>query len=229
MTIDSPSPLSNNEKDLLLSLSDSERAEWLTQYIPAEHHETILQQLPLDDAAPRPWIVSSRGLVAEFFSVSTQTIKEWKSNGMPGSAGKWNLKDIRAWQDLRREENSQMVGDKFSHVKGAILEETHRGSKLKNDATALQLVSADGMRRVMVAWAVKLRSRIMSIPADIVLLVPGELKAAVMRTAEDLVRVALKEAYETQFTDEQVQVLIVAEAKRLTEDDSDGGGNIDRE
>lgn len=172
--------------------------------------------------------MSSRGLVAEFFGVSTQTIKDWKSNGMPGTAGSWNLKDIRRWQDLRREENEQAVGDKFAHVKGAILAETHRGSKLKNDETELMLVSADGMRRVIVAWAVKLRSRIMAIPADVVLLVPGELKAAVMRTVEDLVRVALKEAYETQFTDEQVQSLIVAEAKLLTHDDSNGDGNSDR-
>lgn len=184
--------------------------------LPAENRKAIVRQLPSSDPSDvKPWVVSSRGLVAEFFGVSTQTVKDWKSNGMPGTSGKWDLKAIRTWQDLRRDENAQIVGDTFAPIRGEILKEDHRRKKLKNDELSSQLVSVADVRRSVAAWAVKLRLRIMSIPADLVLIVPGELKSVVKAKSDNVVRLALKEASDTKLVGCDVGQMIIDEAERL--------------
>ena len=169
----------------------------------------------------------------DVFPVGYAGLRRWRDEGMPGGEGKWDLSKIIAWREQRIEERGRSgkatTNESKAELEKRLIAEKIRKEKMANDLAAGECVRSDGMRRVIVAWAVKLRSRIMAIPADVVLLVPGELKPAVMRTVEDSVRVALKEAYEARFTDEQVQVLIIAEAKRLTADDSDGHGNSDRE
>ena len=175
--------------------------------------QQLLQQA--SEAGSRPWVVASRGLVAEFFGVSTQTIKDWKSNGMPGSPGHWDLKEIRIWQDRRREQNVQAVGDQFAPVKGDILREEHRHKKLRNDNLDGKLVLVSEVQRAVVLWAVRMRSRMMSLPSDLALLVPSELKSIIKFKSDNTVRIALQEASDAEFYGDDIGHLIINEADRL--------------
>lgn len=174
----------------------------------------------------KPWIVTKLAEVAEFFTVSTQTVKAWRQDGMPGEPGtkqkpgKWDLSVIVAWKFERMSRSSVPTGNgTTAELEQQKLFEEIRFKRLKNDETESKLISVDSISRAMVAWAVKLRSRIMSIPSEVALLVPGELKAVVTARGEDSVRVALKEAYDAEFANEQVRALIISEGKRLSSDD----------
>ena len=50
------------------------------------------------NSVERPWIVSSQKLVAEFFHVSTETVKDWRKKGMPGTPGRYDLSAIVRWK-----------------------------------------------------------------------------------------------------------------------------------
>jgi len=64
---------------------------------------------------------------------------------------------------------------------------------------------------------------LMSLDIQLANLVPGDLKAIVKATAAKEIRLALKEAYETDINGETIEELIIEEAQRLR--DRDAGTN----
>lgn len=49
------------------------------------------------------WRVDTLSEVAEFFGVSTDTVRHWRGDGMPGVARKWDLAAIARWRIGRAE------------------------------------------------------------------------------------------------------------------------------
>jgi len=53
-------------------------------------------------------IVGTQREVAKSFRVSGETVRDWRKLGMPGRKGRWDLDEIAAWRDARREAGSSM-------------------------------------------------------------------------------------------------------------------------
>lgn len=61
--------------------------------------------------SPGPGEVKTLREVAKAFGKSVKTIADWRSGGMPGSRGHWNLIDIKAWDDERRADPVSLSDD----------------------------------------------------------------------------------------------------------------------
>lgn len=46
---------------------------------------------------PKRWTAANQAEVGEFFGVSLDTVATWRKKGMPGIAGRYDLRDILAW------------------------------------------------------------------------------------------------------------------------------------
>lgn len=173
----------------------------------------------------KPWIVDSLRDVSTFFNVGFDTIrKEWVSRGMPGEHGNYDLSAIYHWKSQRPRDpnNADLIVEdevkrRTKHAEMLAAEEDARAKKLKNDENEGHLVVRADVRRQVVEWAVRVRTRIMSLPDRVAAIVPGEMKATVKKMASELVRVVLKEAFDSELASQSIEDMVLVEAERIRE------------
>jgi hypothetical protein len=131
------------------------------------------------------WVRTELKDVAAFFDKSIQTIERyWVKSGMPGEPGHYDLKAIAAWQ-----QKAQGKGD----LEIAKLEEEVRYKKLKNDQTEGLLVDRQAAEQEINAMLVRLKTRVESIPDEMEMLFPLEVRPVCKDTIANYSSNLLKE------------------------------------
>lgn len=118
------------------------------------------------------FIVDTHDQIAGFFGCSTRTVRTWAQNGMPGSEGNYDLRDIAAWvfKKRRNDWDSGGGGDGASlgeQIKLAELElttERAREKKRENDLAEGSLFKSDDVERWATVAIVESRESFAGIP-----------------------------------------------------------------
>lgn len=148
--------------------------------------------------------------VADYFDVSPLTIKsDWRPRGMPGSRGKWNLRDIRRWKESRRFDpstngaSSQTDTELLRRRRVAEAEEAEqRAEKLRlaNAQKRGELLDARSVELSANELVVRLKTRFESLPDEFEVVAPAGLRSDARGTAAEfidrlLIELASWEAY----------------------------------
>ena len=82
----------------------------LSRLEQAQTEQEIEEIERLIDMRRSRWFVPMLADIAELFGVEVQTVREWRTGPqpMPGSEGRWNIKDIVQWRCDRLKANSSV-------------------------------------------------------------------------------------------------------------------------
>lgn len=126
--------------------------------------------------------------------VSTTTIERYIRRGCPRTS----IEAVQKW----RSENVSSIGEdaepnelmqELKRAEIAATNETARAKRLKNDMLEKKLVPRDVIQRDISIALTRTVNRLQSIPTEVSVLCPDELKVPVKSKAEQLIRVILKE------------------------------------
>lgn len=91
--------------------------------------------------------VRTLGEVARFFGVSTQTVKGWRSDGMPGKSPHWPLDKIARWKIQRALDSAQVSSpqakNQIDSLKAARLAIQVQREKARHEREMGQLIDVD--------------------------------------------------------------------------------------
>lgn len=146
---------------------------------------------PGPSKAGRPWIVDSLAQVAEFFARSIDTIKgEWRANGMPGSARRWDLAQILAWRDERQQKTAAVRATDQGVVEAErrrAVAEANRAER-RDRREAGDLVEVEEVRRLFAQHVNAARSILEQIPDRVIAALPQGTRAAARRRTQSQAR-----------------------------------------
>lgn len=140
------------------------------------------------------WTVSSLGEVADLFGLSIHTVKHWRMETppMPGSYGKWPIKEIIQWRLGKLANNDLATAKKQQDLElGQVQLEAKRFELAKDKGEYLE------RRDVELAVAqilIDVRENIMAIPEVLAISAPPELRDFVRSESDRIVRAALTNA-----------------------------------
>lgn len=177
-------------------MTEMERTELLTKLESAETEDEVAEierALGIDDQPQDRWTVATLAEVAEFFSCHPQTIKSWRSEGMPGSERAWPLGEIVRWRISRAERR----GSDANEGQRALMKEKLR---IEVERKKLDLAEREGLFVFRSAVEDELREmfnfirvRLQALPGEIAASVPADVRALVMEESTAKVVTALKE------------------------------------
>lgn len=88
----------------------------------------------LPKGGARKGVVSTLGEVAKAFGVRHQTARTWVSDGMPGSAGAYDLAKIDQWKKSRSRDPDRLAAELATAVAGEVDPDDLLGQALKASA-----------------------------------------------------------------------------------------------
>lgn len=150
--------------------------------------------------AELPWVVGTLALVAEFFGRSLDTVKgEWRPNGMPGRSRQWDLREILAWRDERREtrasaravDETTIDAERRRAIAAANREERRDAQE------AGELVEVDGVRRLFVQHVNEARSILVQITDQTLGSLPQTVKGKTRRRIKKEVQQIVRDTCDT--------------------------------
>ena len=169
-------------RELLLSAETPEQLQ---------HAERMLVQLEAEQAQQDRWRCDGLKQVAEFFSVSLSTVKQWRQESppMPGDETGYDLREVVAWR-IAKQAASPLREEKQR-------QELEIGELRKQQ----QQIELDKLRGALVAlsdveeWAthaiVQFREAVMQIPQAVAQFAPVKHRKAIEQSADEYCRAAL--------------------------------------
>ena len=137
----------------------------------------------------------SQRVVAAFFDVSEETVRQWKKQGCPETSAPYDLAEIRRWREARLKRQWANAGTDASKTElerqKLQIDNEHRLLRLRQDAG--ELVSREETKAEMVRMFHRLRGRLESIPEEIAASVPPALRDEVIATLRHKMRLVCKE------------------------------------
>lgn len=142
----------------------------------------------------------SLSLVAEFFGRAIDTVKgEWRANGMPGKAGQWDLAEILAWRDQRRQHTATARATDQAVVEAerrrAIAAANREERRDKHEAE--DLVEVDAVRRLFQQHVNAARSILEQVPDRVIACLPQATRATTRRRVKREARQVVADACNT--------------------------------
>ncbi|MFO8014360.1 MAG: hypothetical protein R6X20_13770 [Phycisphaerae bacterium] len=118
------------------------------------------------------WIVRTLGDVARFFRLTYDTIKTWRRQGMPGTAGKFDLAEVVAWRDGRQKDPAQPTSP---HAALARVKAEREQFELQREQAAW--VEVDPICRLIERTVNECRTVLDQLPDQLVAQLPQDLPA----------------------------------------------------
>lgn len=182
-------------KDYLRSLAADAKTPEELESVRKLAKELMANEGQAAPAASR-WVVRTLAEVAEFFSVATQTAKQWRTETppMPGEEGAWDLQEIVKW----RHDRATAGTSRFAKAQ----QELERGQvKLEKEKLELQLLQSSVLDREEVEeWAsvvlAETRELITQLPGAVSSVCNTQDRDGVLAQADDIVRQTLECLFE---------------------------------
>lgn len=156
-----------------------------------------IEQEPLLEPASSQtgYAVSTLSAVAAFFGVSTQAVKQWRSETppMPGQPGDYPLDEIARWRIHRAEKTHGHRDTAKSELQREKLHEEVEERRLKNLERAGRLVDRQAAKASVVQLFHRLRSRLEAFPEEVGNSLPPDLQPDVIHDWKRKIRLLEKE------------------------------------
>ena len=178
-------------------MTDTERQELIGRLERAETSDEIAEieaalGLANDDRDER-WLMPTLATVAEFFAVHEQTIKGWRSEGLPESDGGWNLREIVRWRIARAEKRGADTDESSRALMREKLRlDIERRQLELNEQKGLLIRKDEALADITEVFAI-MRTRAEAWPAEIASSFPPELRDSLLVDLKAKVRSFLKE------------------------------------
>jgi len=169
-------------QELLLSAETPEQLQ---------HAERMLVQLEAEQAQQDRWRCDGLKQVAEFFSVSLSTVKQWRQESppMPGDETGYDLREVVAWRiakqaasPLREEKQRQEL---------EIGELRKQQQQIELDKLRGELVALSDVEEWATHAIVQFREAVMQIPQAVAQFAPVKHRKAIEQSADEYCRAAL--------------------------------------
>ena len=156
-----------------------------------QHAEQMLLQLEQSEYAGGRWRCDSLQQVAEFFSVSLSTVKQWRQESppMPGDETGYDLREVVAWRiakqaasPLREEKQRQEL---------EIGELRKQQQQIELDKLRGELVALSDVEEWATHAIVQFREAVMQIPQAVAQFAPVKHRKAIEQNADEYCRAAL--------------------------------------
>lgn len=140
------------------------------------------------------WTVSRLADVAQFFGVSAATVKnDWRANNMPGKPGAWNLAEIVAWRESRREDSlPSEVRERTARAELVLLESKAEQARLDLAERMGEIVQREEVLNDAAEVFSIISARLEAIPDETEMEIPFELRTSVKQTIANKIYLALK-------------------------------------
>lgn len=155
-------------------------------------------------AEPKPKVIGKKGVtqpgcltipeLAKGIGVSEVTINKYIRRGCPRTSVeavmKWRSENISA---IAEDADPSELMQELKRAEIAATNETARAKRLKNDILERKLIPRDEVSRDLSIALARTVNRLQSIPTEVAVLCPDDLKVPVKAKVEQAIRVALKE------------------------------------
>lgn len=161
--------------------------------------EELLDIEPDPPSEPAPsqtsFTVPTLSAVAEFFGISVQAVKQWRSEtpAMPGQPGGYPLDEIARWRIHRAEKTHDHRDTEKSELQRDKLREEVEERRLKNLERRGQLVDRQAAKARVMQLFHRLRSRLEAFPEEVGNSLPPELQPDVIHDWKRKIRLLEKE------------------------------------
>lgn len=180
---------------------------------------------------PEDWVVDSQSLVAAFFRTQRSQVHHWMDvEGMPRHEDKdgrvtYDLREIAQWRIRQAKARARDSIDETEaeakrrklDVDIRLKEEDIAKKRLEREEREGNLLARDTVVREIVAWAQKIRTSLTQLGDQIAAIVPGEMKGVTKQSVLEKVRITLLEAYTTDIGTQQLEDMILEDARRIME------------
>lgn len=145
------------------------------------------------------WTVKRLGIVAEFFNVELQTVKQWRTgaNPMPGKPGAWPLDQIAQWRVERARRNSTGSNTELERRQ---LEVAIARAELKLRNESGELVSREAAIAAQSQQNHAIGQRLEAIAGEVAADLPNDLRDDKRRDWQRAIRLILLEMSNGNFT-----------------------------
>lgn len=147
-------------------------------------------------AIDKPKVVSSARELGIALSVSTRQVQRYLADGMPGSPGRYYLDECREWVAANIQSQGDDGGDLNSAKKRAEIRKLNaeaEAKEMKNRQARGELAAIDDVLQAIAERDIRIKTRLESLPDEIEMRIPSEVRADVKKDVCEYVRLVLKE------------------------------------
>ena len=215
--------MTSDELRELLGIDRPKLTAWVKLGLP---HDRDGRAYVFDEEKVREWLLAE-GLaleenrvgtiieVANHFDVSERAVQYWRSKGMPGDLGRFDLDEIDAW----RQERGLVSKQEPSGVRARLLEIEAQTKELRYQQMAGEVVELDPISRVTVRHIHEAKAVLERIPDEVLAVLPAKTPARVRRAVRvevfDLIDAACQMLADTVREPEFLGKLRTTDADRL--------------
>lgn len=155
--------------------------------------EELLAEQEQAEKTRDKWTCKTLAEVAEFFGLAVQTVKQWRmeSPAMPGSEGRYPLRDIVQWRISKLAGNTVLDAKRQADLESIRLVNDKRA--MENAQKRGLLIEREEVERDMALLWSRLAARLMGVADRVATLVPAEIKVTTKDRVEQEIRIIQKE------------------------------------
>ena len=131
--------------------------------------------------------------VADFFSVSRQTVFEWKNKGMPTLDDGYDLKEVLKWRDAWAAKQNSEIETDIEREEYLKMKAERQTKQAKLAGYVGKVIEKSIVITLLSSFAAVVRSRLQAIPGELAASIPPEFRHDLMIELEQKISLILTE------------------------------------